>query len=110
MRKISTITLMIFGLLLAITAVAKDAKEKKYEVELANAVEANGVQLKAGTYKVAVEDNSLIFYQGNKEVAKVPGHMEETEAKNQETSVTVSNNKLTEIRLSGTNMRFVVGG
>jgi len=110
MRKTSTITLMIFGLLLAITAVAKDAKEKKYELELANAVEASGVQLKAGTYKVAVEENSLIVYQGNKEVAKIPGHMEELETKNQETSVTVSNNKLTEIRLSGTNMRFVVGG
>jgi hypothetical protein len=86
-----------------------NAKDKRYELQLEDTVTANGVQLKPGTYDVAVENSSLMFYQHNKEVAKVPVRVEQSGPKNEHTSVSTTGNKLTEIDLAGTNMKLLVG-
>lgn len=105
MKKVLAVILLILTASLALSAATK-----QYELQLANPVDANGVQIKAGTYKVALEESSLLFYQGKKEVAKVPVRVEQLEEKNDRTSVSTSSDKLTEVRLTGTKMKLMVGG
>lgn len=107
MKRMATVILAMVTFSLALSAAAK---EKRYELQLPTAVEANGAQLKAGTYEVAVADSSLLFYQNSKEVAKLPVHVEHLGTKNQQTSVSTTQDRLTEIRLSGTNMKVEVEG
>lgn len=107
MRKVAKASIIFISLFLAVAAMAK---AKRYEVQLSNTVEAGGTQLKAGTYQVEVDGNSLVFYQGKKEIAKVPVRSEELQTKNEETSMNMSGGKLTAIQLAGTKTRLVVEG
>ena len=101
------------GFLLFLTlflAVAALAKTKRYELHLANTVQASGVELKSGTYQVEEDQGSLVFYQGKKEIAKVPVRSEDIGNKNEVTSFTIANNKLMAVQLGGTKTKLVVEG
>jgi hypothetical protein len=105
-----TITAATIALAFTFALGAANAKEKRYELQLANSVTANGVQLQAGTYDVAVENSAVTFYRHNKEVAKVPVRVEDSGRKHENTSISTTGDRLTEIDLAGTNMRLLVGG
>ena len=105
MRKVATGFVIFISLFLAVAAMAK---AKRYEVQLSNTVQAGGTQLKAGTYQVEVDGNSLVFYQGKKEVAKVAVRTEELQTKNEETSMNMSGDKLTAIQFGGTKTKVVL--
>ena len=107
MKKVLRASLVFLGLFLALTAVAKG---KRYELRLARPVQAAGTQLSAGAYEVEVEGNSLVFYQKQKEVAKVPVRSEELQKKNDGTSLTVTQDKLISIQLNGTKTKLTVEG
>jgi len=107
MKKVVRASLIFLTLFVAVAAVAKT---KRYDVELAQSVQAAGTQLKAGTYQVEVDGNSLVFYQKQKEVAKVPVRSEDLQTKNEATSVTLTGDKLIAIQLSGTKTKLVVEG
>ena len=106
MKKVFQASLIFLSLFLAVAAIA--AKPKRYDVQLAQPVQASDTQLKAGAYQVEMTDHSLVFYQRQKEVAKVPVKTEELQTKNENTSVTVSGGKLTEIQLGGTKSKLVI--
>jgi len=107
MKKVLSTFLIGFTLLMGISAMAKN---KRYELPLADAIQANGVQIKAGTYDVELDNNTLVFYKGKKEVGKVDVRVEESKTKNEHTSVTVSSGKLVNVRLSGMKSTLVVAG
>ena len=90
-------------------SLAMAAKTEHYELQFSNSIQAGDVQLQLGNYQVAVEGDSLLFYQGNREVAKVPVKTELLPAKNQATSVSSVQDKITKIRLGGTTMKLVLG-
>ncbi len=100
---------LVAVLVLSLT-VSAGAKTKRYGIDLSKPVEVNGVQLKSGSYQVAAVDDSVVFYQGNKEVAKVPARTEELGAKNHLTSVTVDTQRgtITELRLAGTTTKLLL--
>lgn len=105
MRKVAKASIIIISLFIAVAAMAK---AKRYEVQISSAVEAGGTQLKAGTYQLEVDGDSLVFYQGKKEVAKVAVRTEELPKKNEETSMNMSGGKITAIQLGGTKSRLVL--
>ena len=105
MKTIFRASLVFLILFLAVTAIAKS---KRYDVQLAQPVQAGNEQLKAGAYQVEMEDHFLVFYQGKKEVAKVPVRSEELQTKNDNTSITISQGKLIALQLSGTKTKLVV--
>jgi hypothetical protein len=107
MKNMSKLVLVAFALLLTVAAFAKN---KRYEVQFGQNVQAAGTELKAGTYQVEMDGNSLTFYQGKKEVAKVPVRTEETQKKVEATTVTVSSNQLKTIELGGTKTRLILEG
>lgn len=107
MKKVCRASLIFLSLFLAVAAIAKS---KRYDVQLAQPVQASGAQLKAGAYQVEMEDHSLVFYQGKNEVAKVAVRSEEQQTKNDNTSVTINQGKLVSLQLSGTKTKLVVEG
>ena len=107
MRKVASGFVIFMSLFLAVAAMAK---AKRYEVQISATVQAAGSSLKAGTYQLEVDGNSMVFYQGKKEIAKVPVRSEDLPTKNEETSMNMSGGKLTAIQLGGTKTRLVVEG
>lgn len=105
MRKVASAFVIFMSLFLAVAAMAK---AKRYEVQVSSTVQAGENQLKAGTYQIEVDGNSLVFYQGKKEIAKVAVRTEELQTKNEETSMNMSGGKLTAIQLGGTKTRLVL--
>ena len=105
MKKVYTASLILLSLFLAVAAMAK---AKRYDLQLAQDVQAGSTQLKAGAYQVEVDGNSLVFYQRQKEVAKVTVKSEDLPKKNEATSVTIASGKLIAIQLSGTKSKLTV--
>jgi hypothetical protein len=69
----------------------------------------NGQELKAGDYKVEVNNNTAVLKKG-KQTIEVPVHEQTAPSKFASTQVQyVENNKLQEIRVGGTNTRLVFG-
>ena|ERR1035437_4552024 len=107
MKKLSRVTLVVLMLMLGTFAFAKN---KQYELQLGQEVQVSGVQLKPGTYQVEIDGNSLVFYKGKKEVAKVAVRTEEQSKKIESTSSTVEKGQLKAVELAGTKTRLIVEG
>jgi hypothetical protein len=98
----------LFVLAVMFLALTVAAKSKRYEVAFTSAVQAGGIQVKEGTYQVEVEGGTATFYQGKKEVGKVPVRTEEVGKKIEVTRVDVSGDKLISIELGGTKTKLNV--
>ena len=106
MKQVTRGLFVLLTLFMALTAMAKS---KRYEVVLPVAVQAGGTHLKAGTYQMEVEGGTAIFYQGKKEICKVPVRAEEVDKTLLATSVErSSDNRLTSIEVGNTKMRLTV--
>ena len=80
-----------------------------YRVSLHQDAMVNGQQVKAGDYKVEVNNNTAVLKKG-KQTIEVPVHEETAPSKFAGTEVQyVDNNKLQEIRVGGTNTKLVFG-
>jgi hypothetical protein len=105
MKQFSKSVFVVAALFLSLTVMAKS---KRYEVAFPSAVQAGGLQVKEGTYQVEVEGGTATFYQGKKEIGKVPVRSEELGKKIEVTRVGVSGDKLTSIELGGTKTKLNV--
>ena len=63
---------------------------------------------RSSTYQLEIDGNSLVFYKGKKEVARVTIRAEEEQKKIEATSVSVEQNQLKAIELAGTKTRLIV--
>ena len=103
MKQFSKGVFVLAALLLSLTVMAKS---KRYEVAFPSAVQAGGMQVKEGTYQVEVEGGTATFYQGKKEIGKVPVRTEEVGKKIEITRVDVSGDRLVSIELGGTKTKL----
>jgi hypothetical protein len=80
-----------------------------YKIELLQDSTINGHQLKAGSYKLALENNTAVLKHG-KETVEVPAHSESAPDKFSNTTMRYAdNNTLQEIHIGGTNTKIVFG-
>ena len=77
-----------------------------YNVTFFEPVVINGTTLKAGEYKVEVNDNKATIKKG-KAVAESPVKIESNEAKYPATSVRLAGTQLEEIRVGGTRTKLI---
>ena len=96
------------GLMLGLgtIALAVASAAGSYSVVLDQPSWAGNTQLKAGTYKVAVQGNTAVFTSG-KTVVEAPVTMEKGDHKVSSTEIETTGSKITEIRLGGTNTRLL---
>ena len=87
-------------------ALAAASAATSYNVTFFEPVVVNGTTLKAGEYKVEVNDNKAIIKKG-KAVAESPIKVESNEAKYPATSVRLVGTQLEEIRVGGTRTKLV---
>jgi len=98
----------VFVFAVLFLALTVTAKSKRYEVAFPSTVRAGGMEVKEGTYQVEVEGGTATFYQGKKEIGKVPVRSEEVGKKIEVTRVGVSGDRLTSIELGGTKTKLNV--
>ena len=85
------------------------ASAATYRVSLYQDSTVNGQELKAGDYKIEVNNNTATLKKG-KQTVEVPVHEETAPSKFASTQLQyVENNKLQEIRLGGTTTKLVFG-
>jgi hypothetical protein len=77
-----------------------------YDVKLYDSVWIGSTQLKAGDYKVAVQDGKAVFKSG-KNVTEIPATLGTGDRKYEFTSLVTMDSKLQEIDLGGTKAKIV---
>lgn len=99
---------MMFGF--AVMALAVASAADSYRVTLFQPSVVNGKELKAGEYKVTVQDNKATISQGKNSI-EAPVKVEATDAKFSSTSVRYTNGdgkyNVQEIRLGNTRTKLV---
>jgi hypothetical protein len=80
-----------------------------YKVSLMQDSVLNGQQLKAGTYKVDVQNNTATLTKG-KAAVQAPAKEEQTPNKFANTQMVYTNNDLREIDIGGTHTKIVFTG
>jgi Ethanolamine utilization protein EutJ (predicted chaperonin) len=100
-------------LIIAFTTIALSVAASaatKYNVTLFQPSVINGTELKAGDYRVAVEDGKAVFTQGKK-TFEAPVKVEDTTDKVSSNTVRyVEGTKVQEIRIGGTHTKLVFAG
>ena len=103
---------MLNRLLLASVTVgvmAAVAGSNTYKVDIIQDSTINGHQVKAGTYKIAIENNMAVLKHG-KDSIEVPARTEQGTSKYANTQMRyVENNNLQEIHVGGTTTKIVFG-
>jgi hypothetical protein len=89
----------------AITAFAASS----YKVNILEDTVVEGKQVKAGDYKISVENNMAVFKHG-KDSIEVPAHTEQAPAKFSSTSVKYVDKSINEIHVGGSTTKIVFGG
>jgi hypothetical protein len=70
-------------------------------------VTVNGTELKAGDYKLELQDNGMAVIKQGKVMTEAPVKIENASEKFSRSSVRITGNQLEEIRLGGTSKRVV---
>ena len=99
---------MVKGLTLgfATLALAAASAATSYKVTFYEPVVVNGTTLKAGEYKVEVDNDKAIIKKG-KAVAESPVKVESSDAKFPSTTVRLAGTQVEEIRVGGTRTKLV---
>jgi hypothetical protein len=95
-------TLIVVG---ATTAFAAST----YKVNILQNTVVEGKQVKAGDYKISVENNTAVLKHG-KDSIEVPAHTEQAPAKFPSTTVKYVDNAINEIHVGGSTTKIVFGG
>jgi len=93
----------------AVSAMTAFAGASTYKVNILDDTVVGGKQIKAGEYKVAVENNTAVLKHG-KETVEVPAHTEQAPSKYSNTQVQYVDNAIHEIHVGGTTTKIVFGG
>jgi hypothetical protein len=80
----------------------------EYKVEFEQATKVGGTELKAGEYKVEVQDGKAIFKSGKSVVAQTSATVENAKRKYPATAISTNASKLEEIDVGGTTMKIVL--
>jgi len=96
------ITFTVIG---AMTAFAAST----YKVNILQDTVVGGKHVKAGDYKISIENNTAVLKHG-KDSIEVPAHTEQAPAKFPSTSVKYVDNAMNEIHVGGTTTKIVFGG
>ncbi len=100
-----TMILTVVALLaVSLTAAAKD----KHFLKLYADGTINGAALKAGEYRMEVDNGEAVFYKGRKEVARTAVNEKKSETKFDRNTVVYNGTDIAEIRLSGRDTRYVL--
>jgi hypothetical protein len=100
-------TLLLSFLALGVTAFASS---NTFKMTLTQPTVVEGKSLKAGDYKVSIENGNAVIKQGN-ETIEVPAREETESSKYSSTSLLYQNdNALTEVRFGGTHTKVVFEG
>ncbi len=94
--------LLGFGLF----ALAVASAATSYHVTFYQPVMIHGTELKAGDYKLELNDKTAVIKQG-KTATEAPVTVEKDNQKYRQTSVRLNGNQVEEIHIGGTNMRVV---
>ena len=97
------LTLTTAGAMLAFAA------GSTYKVNILEDTTVAGKQVKAGDYKVQVENNTAVFKRG-KETIEVSAHTEEAKSKYSGTQIQYVNNAIREIHVGGSTTKIVFTG
>jgi hypothetical protein len=98
----SILTFVIAG------ATAAFAAGSSYKVNILEDTVVEGKQVKAGNYKVAVDNNTATLKSGKNSI-EVPAHTEQAQAKYSSTQVQYVDKKIHEIHVGGTATKIVFG-
>jgi hypothetical protein len=90
------------GLAMGIASAASD-----YKVELAQATQVGGTELKPGAYKVEMQGDKAVFKSGKNVAAQASATVENGKQKFSETSVSTKDSKLESISIGGSTMKIV---
>src|ERR1700761_9238049 len=102
-------TKLFVGLLSVVMTTAVFAGEKSYEVNLVQDSIVNGQTVKAGTYRVAFENDKAVLKHG-KQVIEVAAHEETVPNKFESNEVTYTEkNNLRQINVGGTHTQIIFG-
>ncbi|HEX4167911.1 MAG TPA: hypothetical protein VHZ55_20800 [Bryobacteraceae bacterium] len=93
---------------LAAGAAVAFAASGTYKVDILDNTIVEGKQVKAGSYKIEIENNMAVLKHG-KESIQVPAHTEQSTSKFSGTQIQYVDNAMHEIRLGGTNTKIVFG-
>lgn len=96
------VSYMIFGIMVAIAA------SNTHRVEIPENSVVAGKILKAGDYKIEVQNNIAVIKQG-KEAIEVPAHVESATKKFASTEIEYTTNKIQEIHVGGSRIKIVFG-
>ncbi len=97
---------ILFGFVSVALAAASAANS--YNVTFRESVVINGIQLKAGDYKVELKDNNTaVLMQGKEMAAQAPVKVENDQRKFDRSAVRLDGSQVQEIRLGGTHTRLV---
>ncbi len=87
-------------------AVAAFAASGTYRVNILQDSIVEGKQIKAGDYKISIENNNAVLKHG-KESIEVPAHTEQSQSKYSSTQVRYVENAISEIHVGGTTTKIV---
>jgi lipopolysaccharide export system protein LptA len=87
---------------------ATDAKPKNATLTLDAPVKFGSTMVKAGTYKIVIDNEKATLENGNKAVASVAGHWQEGKQKAESTGFETTSGQVDEIFLHGDSSVFVV--
>jgi hypothetical protein len=96
---------VLLGFATAALAVASAASS--YSVTFFQPVTVNGIELKAGDYKLELKDNGMAVIKQGKVMTEAPVKVENESKKFSSSSVRLIGNQVDEIRLGGTSKRVV---
>jgi hypothetical protein len=100
--KLSQVTLAFATIALGVASAAS-----AYKVNLPQSTWVGGTELKAGEYKVEVQNGQAIF-KGDKQTAQVSAVEEKNDKKYQYTTLEAKDSKLNEVHIGGTNVKLVI--
>ena len=84
------------------------AATKKYRVDIFEDSAVEGKSLKAGEYRIEMQNEVAVITQG-KQAIEVPAHSESVTDKFSNTEIVYENHKIKEIHLGGSRVKIVFG-
>jgi hypothetical protein len=85
------------------------AANKTYKVDILENTRVERKEVKAGTYKIQLDDQTAVFVEGKNRIA-VPAHTDQVQFKYSETQVEYLDNAIREIHVGGSRIKIVFGG
>ena len=89
---------------------AKDAKAKSTTLNIYQPVKFGGTMVKAGSYKLVIDNDKATIEDGKKTVASATGHWEDRKAKADSTGFETTDGAVQDVFIHGETNVFVLSG